>query len=304
MRDFFLNFSLGVLLALFIPSAFSSADTTQDKNVLREYKSLYRNVLVVQHGSRRCVRLQNKKNPHNSQSCMLLDRPDMLLFFYSQAMLATLATQEDGLKVLNVGLGGGTMPRAIRSYFPKSHVTSVELDPKMVDAAKEYMFFVEDERNLAVVQDARYFIRKERARKAQYDVVMLDAFDGEYIPEHLTTQEFLQEVKAILKPGGLLMSNTFSHKNFFHSESVTYESVFPGFCSYRYAGARMMVAFKGAACDKKQVLAAVDQDMAKLKKFIPRPAHLLRLLDDKKDWDPGAKVFTDQFSPANLYNVK
>lgn len=293
-------FSLAVVLVAGLGAPATAAEGEQFRGVLQEYKSLYRNVSVEQYGDRRCIRLQNKKNPNNSQSCMLPDRQQTLLFFYSQAMLATLATQKDGIEVLNVGLGGGTMPNAIRSYFPKSKVTSVELDPKMVEAAKDYMFFKEDGSNKVVVQDARYFIRKEQKRKAQYDVVLLDAFDGEYIPEHLTTQEFLQEVKAVLKPGGLLLSNTFAHGEFFHSESATYESVFPGFCSYRYAGSRMLVAIKDEACDKTQVLAAIDRDMEKLQTYIPRPGYLLRLLDDKKDWNAQAQVFTDQFSPANL----
>ena len=34
----------------------------------------------------------------------------------------------------------------------------------------------------------------------RYDLIMLDAFDHEYIPEHLLTQEFLQEVKSLLAP--------------------------------------------------------------------------------------------------------
>lgn len=302
MRNALIGTALGGLLVIVALFAANVSATDAPRGVLKEYKSLYRNVSVVQHGNRRCVRLQNKKNPQNSQSCMLLDRPQTLLFFYSQAMLATLTTQKDGLEVLNVGLGGGTMPKAIRSYFPNSTVTSVELDPKMVTAAKEFMFFTEDTYNKVVVQDARYFIRKEQKRKAQYDVVLLDAFDGEYIPEHLTTQEFLEEVKAILKPDGMLLANTFSHKDFFHSESATYESVFPGFCSYRYAGSRTLVAIKGRACAKEQVLSAINQDMDKLKNYIPRPGYLLRLLDNKKDWNAQAQVFTDQFAPANLLN--
>lgn len=290
-----------VLLALSCAGA-AADPAASPKGVLKEYKSLYRDVSVVQYGNRRCVHLDNNKNPQNSQSCMFVDRPNMLTFFYAQAMLGTLTTQKDGLKVLNVGLGGGTMPNAIRSYFPNADVTSVELDPKMLEAAKDYMFFVEGPHNKVVIEDARYFVRKQQKHGPQYDVVLLDAFDGEYIPEHLTTQEFLQEVESILKPGGLLMANTFAHKNFSHSESATYDSVFPGFCAYRYAGSRTLVAFKGKACDKEKVLAAINNNMGKLKQYIPRPGYLLRLLSDEKDWDPEAKIFTDQFSPANLYN--
>lgn len=289
-----------VLPVLAVLCGVAGADTDQvaRNGVLKEYKSLYRNVTVIQHNNQRCLRLKNKKNPYNSQSCMRLDSPNTMLFFYTQAMLATLATQEDGVRVLSVGLGGGTLPNAIRSYFPSAKVTTVELDPQMLQAAKDYMFFEESKNNEVVIQDARYFIRKQQ--KEKYDVVLLDAFDGEYIPEHLTTQEFLQEVKSILKPGGMVLANTFSHKDFYDSESVTYESVFPGFCSYRNGGARTLVGFKGKACDKEQVTAAITKDMKKLKQYIPDPSRLVLLLTDEKYWDTEARIFTDQFSPANL----
>ena len=39
---------------------------------------------------------------------------------------------------------------------------------------------------------------------------LLDAFDADYIPEHMLTREFLQEVKSIMAPGGVIVANTFS----------------------------------------------------------------------------------------------
>ena len=60
----------------------------------------------------------------------------------------------------------------------------------------------------------------------RYDLIMLDAFDHEYIPEHLLTQEFLQEVKSLLAPGGVLAANTFSSSRLYDHESTTYAAVF------------------------------------------------------------------------------
>ena len=294
---------MGTLMSIGLAWPIFAGALESQLKVLKEYKSLYRNVTVVESSNRRCVRLLNKKNPYNSQSCLLLNDHKQLLFFYSQAMLAALTTQSDGFKVLSVGLGGGTMPNAIRDYFPNADITTVELDPKMLLAAQEFMYFKEDDKNTVVVQDARYFIRKEKVRKAQYDVVLLDAFNGEYIPEHLTTQEFLQEVKAILKPEGMVLSNTFSHKDFFHSESVTYDSVFPGFCAFSAAGVRTIVAYKDSACQLEPIAASITKHADRLKPYIPRPLSFVRLLSNDKNWDKEARIFTDQFSPANIYNV-
>lgn len=271
--------------------------------ILKEYKSLYRNVTVIETAHTRCVRLKNKKNPFNSQSCLNLSRPHELLFFYSQAMMAALSTQNDGIKILSVGLGGGTMPRVIESYFKKADITTVEIDSKMFEAAEEFMQFKTSAANRVVIQDARYFIRKQGYAKVQYDVVLLDAFNGEYIPEHLTTREFLEEVKKILKPNGLLLSNTFSFRDFYNSESVTYEAVFPDFCAFKSASARTVVAFNGAKCDAKKLSAGVEKNFSTLSPYIQNVKNIHRSITDQKDWDGSARIFTDEFSPANLYNA-
>jgi spermidine synthase len=36
----------------------------------------------------------------------------------------------------------------------------------------------------------------------RYELIMLDAYEHQYIPEHMLTREFLSEVRALLQPGG------------------------------------------------------------------------------------------------------
>ncbi len=43
--------------------------------------------------------------------------------------------------------------------------------------------------------------------KEKYDLVFTDAYNDISIPYHLTTKEFLQEIKATMNPGAILMSN-------------------------------------------------------------------------------------------------
>ena len=73
------------------------------------------------------------------------------------------------------------------------------------------------------------FAKRMGKRGTRYDLVMLDAFDHEYIPEHLLTREFLQEVKALLAPRGVLAANTFATSRLYDFESATYFSVFGEF---------------------------------------------------------------------------
>ena len=64
---------------------------------------------------------------------------------------------------------------------------------------------------------------------------MLDAFDHDYIPEHLRTKEFLSEIKALLSDDGVVAANTFYFSGLYDNESVTYEAVYGDFYNLKNA---------------------------------------------------------------------
>ena len=55
-----------------------------------------------------------------------------------------------------------------------------------------------------VVSDARYWLDTQAGH---YDVIVLDAYRQPYIPFHLTTQEFFQQVRDHLNTGGVAAVN-------------------------------------------------------------------------------------------------
>jgi spermidine synthase len=55
-----------------------------------------------------------------------------------------LALAERPQRVLIVGLGGGTIPSMFRKYLPDLQIDTVELDPEVVQVAKQYFGFRED----------------------------------------------------------------------------------------------------------------------------------------------------------------
>lgn len=68
--------------------------------------------------------------------------------------------------------------------------------------------------------------------KKQYDLIFMDVFQGDLtIPEHLVTKEFFLEIKAHLKPRGLMAANIAASPNFAGAFSRTIDntlrSVFP-----------------------------------------------------------------------------
>ena len=123
-----------------------------------------------------------------------------------------------------VGLGGGSIPRTFHDLNPDAQQDLVEIDEAVVRVAERFFMFTPNERMRVHVRDARVFVKRALARGQTYDYVMLDAFTGEYIPEHLLTRDFLEEVRGILAPGGVLVATTFSSSRLSDHETATYKA--------------------------------------------------------------------------------
>jgi spermidine synthase len=80
----------------------------------------------------------------------------------------------------------------------------VELDPVVAELARTRGFA----RGAIHVGDGRTFWRRSRSR---YDFVVLDAFQGESLPEHLLSAEALRELRERLHPGGILVLHVIAH---------------------------------------------------------------------------------------------
>lgn len=108
------------------------------------------------------------------------------------------------LDLLVVGLGGASLSNALSHLFPKATVVSVEIEPAVVEAARRYFFFQENDRSRVVIDDARRFLETTDQR---FDVIYLDAFDGVEVPEGLRTVEFTRLLESRLRPGGAVIAN-------------------------------------------------------------------------------------------------
>ena len=138
------------------------------------------------------------------QSVVKPGDPDHLELPYARVALAGLALCEEPRRILVVGLGGGSLPMFLRKHYPAAAIDVAEIDPGVVDVAKQFFGFHKDELTRAHVGDGRQFI--ENVRQG-YDIIFLDAFGARDVPKHLTTQEFLLAVRRALVPSGVVVSN-------------------------------------------------------------------------------------------------
>ncbi len=132
---------------------------------------------------------------------------DMLpynLYTYVLERMA-LAVKPDAANALILGLGAGVIPMEL--YYKGLEVDVVEIDPKVVDMAVKFLEFERSSISTLYTQDARTAIRN---CAKSYDIVAVDLFSGDGLPEHLVTQEFFADIKSCLSKDGVLVMNSFT----------------------------------------------------------------------------------------------
>jgi len=271
------------------------------ENIIHTERSLYRNIIVYEDDGERCMRFTKLLSAR--QTCISLKNPDHLVFQYTKMMLGALYLQPEPDRILIIGLGGGTLPSTLSRVLPKAKIDAVEIDPAVVRVAERYFNFHITEVMNVFVEDGRVFVKRAMKKGATYDLVILDAFDHDYIPEHLLTQEFLKEVKTIMTPTGVLAANTWSQSRLYDHESVTYESVFGRFFNLRLSSRVILVKNDGLPPMNK-IKKNAKLFEARFKTFGVETDFLLPLFSSSRDWRVDARVLTDQYSPSNLLNTK
>ena len=112
-----------------------------------------------------------------------------------------------GYEVGVVGLGVGSMA----AYASQTrHITFFEVDPQVEFIARTYFTHLRfcGKNCDVVISDGRTGI--QQTPDQQFDVLMLDAFNSDSIPQHLVSREAIQLYLTKLKPDGLLLFHTSS----------------------------------------------------------------------------------------------
>lgn len=128
------------------------------------------------------------------------------------------------LSILVFGVAGGDVIYLIRELYPSAYITGVDIDQTMIDIGKTY-FGLDTLKNVSfVVKDARIFT-KAKDQKHRYNIVILDIFNGWSVPDFVFEDEFLDNLKQLLKPQGQLFINYIGEKEYQKKSDVFYEKL-------------------------------------------------------------------------------
>lgn len=211
--------------SLITPAAFISLRA--DQHVRFEADSAYHHILVVDDEG-----LNSRLLRFNNHVQSIIDwNPPYDSNTYTNSFELARIFKPKLTRVLFIGGGGAIGPRKFINQYPDVSIDLVEIDPVVVAVSRDYFHLAPDQRLKVYIEDGRRFVRRATGR---YDVVILDAFTvGGQIPFHLTTQEFMREIRDILEPDGVFLANITSalegpRSRILRSEYKTANSVFPG----------------------------------------------------------------------------
>lgn len=265
-------------------------------NTVHEEQSLYQTIKITESQGKRFMVFPTEQHRY-SQSCQVLADPKQLSFTYTRMLLAGLLVCPQPERILIVGLGGGTIPTTLRSLYPQAQIDIVEIDPAVERLAVDYFDFVADNRMQVVLNDARAYIREAAEGHRYYDLIILDAFNGDYIPRHLMTVEFLKECQMIMASGCALIANTFTTSGYYDQESLTYAKVFGGFFNFKLPGIsynRMIIASNDPLPNAETLNLRALELAASVKRYgvdmLTYPPHM----STQPDWKTDLTPFYDQ----------
>jgi spermidine synthase/MFS family permease len=150
---------------------------------------------------------------HLVHSYNALEDPHYLEYGYIKvyAEIADYLAQRvpnQALRVLYVGGGGYTLPRHIEAAYPNARQEIMEIDPGVTEVVYDQLGVDRATTNIVTYNgDGRLMLDQLLQDHAgQYDLIIGDAFNDLSIPYHLTTLEFDQKVKRLLKDDGFYLA--------------------------------------------------------------------------------------------------
>lgn len=247
-----------------------------------------------------CIRVERDAERTSGRSLILdrtrhayvdLDDPKHLELRYTRLIADVInATGSGRLDSLHLGGGGFTLPAYLAATRPGSSNVVLEIDPELVDVARDDLGL---DPGVATVRvgDARTAFSDIGGDG--YDIVVGDAFASTSVPWHLTTVETMDEIARVLRPGGLYVMNVIDGgaNRYARAQLSTLAARFDHVAAIQPTG--------GVPTDQRvnQILIASDRPIA-----TPaiRPGDGVFVPEDEiGDLINGAPPLTDDFAPVD-----
>jgi len=285
---FLLLFLFVIPLLLIQPTSMES-----DKNkIVYQTQSMLGDIRVVDRGVHRILlvdgAVQSWVEKGSLESSVGFTKSAKFSFFLNPEIKNTLV----------LGLGSGSLSSELENQFTVS-VDTVEIDPRIVYAAKQYFGFKGD----VFIDDARHFMR---GSDKNYDAILFDVSVGDAFPIHMYTKESFQEVRRVLTEGGILvvhmggLIDSVKIKSLYKTIDSVFENVF-----VIKSGDDVTSGIAFFASDS-----VFDKALAResIKKYVAsrgqQEVYFYIMDNDWIDTLTGGIVITDDYNPLDLWQIE
>jgi len=179
--------------AAFLPAAGTGAE------LLYERTTPYQTLIVRQRGG---VRYLESDRVQQAAVLVADGEPAMR---YARFAAASLLLNAHPHRLLSLGIGGGSVGSYLQRRVAGLGVDYVDIDPAVPQLAQRFLLLRLGPNTSVTIADGRRFLAG--AGRRAWDFVYCDTYIGRSVPFHLTTLEFLDEVKRHLAAGGTFGEN-------------------------------------------------------------------------------------------------
>lgn len=224
--------SVAVAVLLVVAAGLGPIAFDHRGDVVYQTQTAYQELEVIDDGDTRTLYLDGARH-----SAMDLEEPDRHVFEYTRFFHLPMLMVDDPDEVedvLFIGGGGYTGPQDFERKYDVN-VDVAELDPEVSQAAKDY-FDLEESENMTVhTEDGRQYLRDTDKK---YDVIVLDAYQKDQVPIHLTQLGFMELAEDRLTEDGVFLANVIAAPSgagseFYRAQYKTIDEAFASTYSYR-----------------------------------------------------------------------
>mmetsp|Transcript_1915 Transcript_1915/g.4362 ORF Transcript_1915/g.4362 Transcript_1915/m.4362 type:complete len:737 (+) Transcript_1915:294-2504(+) len=206
------------------------ADEDSDKTLIHR-RLVFLNASDVIQSEARIIKHRNKKPANkkggkakkggNSKGLTFKVDKSFLAFEFHRAMVSGLfflpSKQDAPARTVVVGLGGGALASYLASqcswYSGKTDVQAVELDPIVLQTAKNWFDFSDKDINVHIGDGAEWINETAKTGEQSFDTIFLDVDAKDlsqpifFPPRSFLEQGAIDDMKKILTDDGLLITN-------------------------------------------------------------------------------------------------
>jgi predicted membrane-bound spermidine synthase len=259
----------------------------------------YNDIFINKRRSELTLAFQLKGYDYTESVANLTD-PDDLPVRYTQVMTIGVVYPPEVRRVLMIGLGGGSISSYLGRFMPDATIDTIEIDAGVINAAKSYFGIKETARVRYLEGDGRVFLNRH---KETYDLILVDAFQGGYVPFHLLTKEFYTLLRQHLAPGGAAAFNVHDGTKLYASTLLTLGAVFPSVHLYPSGEGEVATVVTAEPAPDATALAARAQSLQDRLGFRFALPTLLARRNDKPNTTQTGELLTDDFAPVNVYDT-